>query len=91
MKKETAHKIAESMIDETLEKDDDMITSVLGEVLNTMAGKTVSKLAPYGKFDISPPVFLKGNLVQAPRKSTKIMVLPIGLEQGLINVNFFIG
>jgi len=90
MKRETAIQITKDLTKDDISPDDEMVYGVIGEVVNTIAGKAVSKLSPYGHFDISPPSFLRENIIKASSNKTKIMIVPIGLRQGLINVNFFI-
>lgn len=88
MSEETAIKIAGVMNFEEFAEFDQLARSTISELGNIIAGKAVTLLNDSGcKFNITPPVLLRGEKMETNDSIIDTLVIPLECEYGLFNVN----
>ena len=74
--------------DENEDEKSDMINSMVGEIINMIAGKTVGKINQYD-LDITVPLVIQGkNHSIAWPQNTPVITLPFRVTKGIFEVNF---
>ncbi len=90
MMKRTAKFLAEKFLHEEIKEFNQLVIDSISEILNIIAGKITTKIQHYGSTRITPPKVITENIVSDTIEHKKLMVVPLGIEKDIINVNFFI-
>lgn len=80
--------VSRMMMGASVTEFDEVARSAIGEVGNMVTGMAATKLEKLGaKVSISPPTVIMGNQMEISAIKTKVIVVPLETELGLIEIN----
>ncbi len=90
MRPETAMRLAEIYLREKIEKFDELVISTVSEVLNIIGGNISTRIQNYGNIKISVPRIITKFSKNPEYERKKIIIIPLGFEENIINISFYI-